>query len=89
VTAVKQAPDPTSTDRCQCSKRLDGIDGSVAYFLMDVGRYQQAQLGGQGIELFGGGEASPVDGDHLPFLDHVHQFDTLQSHSGGTEGVES
>lgn len=47
------------------------------------------ELGGQGIERFGGGEIPPVDGDHLPLLDHMHEFDALQGHSGGTEGLES
>ena len=39
-------------------------------------------LESQGIELCCSGQILPIDGNHLPFLDHVHKFDALQSDAG-------
>jgi len=51
--------------------------------------YRQARLGYQGIELFGGRENLSLDCDHLSFLDHVHQLDSMQSAAGRVEGFEA
>jgi hypothetical protein len=47
------------------------------------------ELSGQSIKLFGGRAYSLVRYDHLSLLDHVHQFNAIQSATGRVEGFEA
>ena len=68
---------------------LSTPDGSVANFVQEVLKGQlplsERGLSGQGVELFGRGEALLNSVCKLPFAQHVHQFDAGE---GGLRGVE-
>jgi hypothetical protein len=82
------------SDQCKISLffgfcHMGLLKGSVANFVQEVLKGQlplsERGLSGQGVELFGRGEALLNSVCKLPFAQHVHQFDAGE---GGLRCVE-